>query len=494
LFVRSLLIAVPGDARRRTFRALDAADSLITTARSFDEMRAALGRKPFDLVVLVAGPVASSPSPSLVSELRGLPDEPAVVVVTEHDDAERAAAWVAAGALGVVPVALETSTFRETIREFVGRADSAARIGLFAVPGEAHALADFGTSSPAMREFLRRARRVAEKDSTLLLLGETGVGKGLLARSIHNEGPRSGKPFVAVNCGALSETLLESELFGHEKGAFTSANRARRGYFELAHGGSIFLDEVSELPLHLQVKLLHVLEDRRIQPVGSERSLCVDVRIIAASNRDLLEEVEQGRFRRDLFYRLNVVSLTLPPLRERVEDIEAMARSYLAHFRERQGGDGPDLSDEALEALRHYSWPGNVREFINAIERACILCEGEEVQLTDLPDDLQTSIPVARGSVAPLRFPDQAGQWLDLPWNQVRRQVLESAELAYLTGILEVTGGRVGEAASRAGMDPRSLFQKMRRYGLRKEDFRSGGASERADASAPRVPSTLRGV
>jgi DNA-binding NtrC family response regulator len=345
-----------------------------------------------------------------------------------------------------------------------------------------------------MREFLRRARRVAEKDSTLLLLGETGVGKGLLARSIHNEGPRSGKPFVAVNCGALSETLLESELFGHEKGAFTSANRARRGYFELAHGGSIFLDEVSELPLHLQVKLLHVLEDRRIQPVGSERSLCVDVRIIAASNRDLLAEVEQGRFRRDLFYRLNVVSLTLPPLRERVEDIEAMARSYLAHFRERQGGDGPDLSDEALEALRHYSWPGNVREFINAIERACILCEGEEVQLTDLPDDLQTSVPVARGSVAPLRFPDQASEWLELPWNQVRRQVLESAELAYLTGILEATEGRVGEAASRAGMDPRSLFQKMRRYGLRKEDFRSGGASERADAAAPRVPSTLRGV
>jgi transcriptional regulator with GAF, ATPase, and Fis domain len=313
---------------------------------------------------------------------------------------------------------------------------------------------------------------VAEKDSTLLLLGETGVGKGLLARSIHNEGPRSQKPFVSVNCGALSETLLESELFGHEKGSFTSANRARRGYFELAHQGTIFLDEVSELPLHLQVKLLHVLEDRKLQPVGSERSIHVDIRIIAASNRDLSELVQEGRFRGDLFYRLDVASLTLPPLRERVEDIEELAQSYLCHFRERLGGDGAELSPEALDALRHYPWPGNVREFINALERAYIMCGDDLIELADLPDDIQTAAPVAPDKVAALEATPLRDEWMSLPWKEVRRHVLEGAELTYLTGVLREKEGRIGEAARHAGMDPRSLFQKMRRYGLRKEDFR----------------------
>jgi DNA-binding NtrC family response regulator len=317
-------MAPPSTTRQRTFQALDAADSLITTVESEQAMRAALDRKPFDLILLHAPANCSAPAPGLIEELLGLPDGPCVVVVAEREDPERRAAWVAAGALAVVFAGLKDEIFRETLGALVRRAADAATTEFSEVPSATYSLADYATSSPVMRDFLKRARRVAERDSTLLILGETGVGKGLLARSIHNEGHRASGPYVAVNCGALTETLLESELFGHEKGAFTSANRARRGYFELAHGGTIFLDEVSELPLHLQVKLLRVLEYRTVQPVGSEREIRVDVRVMAASNRDLAADVEAGHFRRDLYYRLNVVTLTLPPLRERPEDIEEL--------------------------------------------------------------------------------------------------------------------------------------------------------------------------
>jgi DNA-binding NtrC family response regulator len=471
MLLRTLVVAKPGPQRSRTLGALDEVDSLVTTVDSSAELRAQMARKPFDLAVVSRAALPDF-SLDLLAEVQSVPESPAVVVLAEREDPEERGRLLAAGCLAVVYEGLGSDTFREVVKALAERRLAVASEQMRAVPDEDYRLGDYATSSPAMREFLRIARRVASKDCTLLLTGETGVGKGLLARSIHNEGPRAGRPFVAVNCGALNETLLESQLFGHEKGAFTGAARARRGFFELAHKGTIFLDEVGELPLHLQVKLLRALEDGTVQPLGSETPIKVDTRIIAATNKDLPAEVENKRFRSDLFYRLNVVSLTLPPLRERTQDIAELARSYVDHFRERTGGEARDISPAALEALLRHPWPGNLRELINVIERGVIMTSAEEIRVEDLPLEIQEMAPPVRKDLVRETLDEPDPTWLDRAWSEVRRQVLEETELRYLRGMLQATRGRVGEAAKRAGMDPRSMHQKMRKYGLRKEDFR----------------------
>jgi DNA-binding NtrC family response regulator len=264
-------------------------------------------------------------------------------------------------------------------------------------------------------------------------------------------------------------------LFGHEKGAFTGAARTRRGLFELAHTGTVFLDEIGEMPYHLQVKLLRVLQDREVRPVGGERTISVDVRVMAASNRDLEAEVAEGNFRRDLFYRLSVVTLTVPPLRERREDIPELVDSYLDYLQPRVGCDVEGITEEAVAALVAYAWPGNVRELINVIERALLLCDGRQVTPGDLPQTIRGGAAgeaprrSAPGAAAG-RLPDE---WLGMPWKETRQAALAEVERAYFAALLEETGGRVGETAERAGISPRSLYEKMKRHGLRKEDFRS---------------------
>ncbi|MFG0320208.1 MAG: sigma-54 interaction domain-containing protein, partial [Planctomycetota bacterium JB042] len=353
-----------------------------------------------------------------------------------------------------------------------------------AVPGDAHGLAEYTSESPVMREFLSTARRVAHRDTTVLLLGETGVGKGLFVRALHNEGPRAEGPFVAVNGGAIPESLAESELFGHEKGAYTGAGQARRGRFELAHGGTLFLDEVSELPLSLQVKLLTVLEDRAVVPVGAERPVRVDVRVIAASNRDLAEEVRERRFRADLYYRLNVVSLTLPPLRDRPEDVPALVRSYVAHHAERLHADVRDVAPDAMAALVAHDWPGNVRELVNAVERAVLMADGPTLELEDLPPDVaRAASPAAPpreedGRSAAVLTDAVGGEERVRPWSEVRRLELDRLEARYLSDLLRACRGRINVAAERSGLDPRSLYDKLKRHGLRKEDYRGAAPTE----------------
>jgi transcriptional regulator with PAS, ATPase and Fis domain len=337
-------------------------------------------------------------------------------------------------------------------------------------------LSDFVTSSPAMQAFMGLVHRVVASDTSLLVLGETGVGKEHLARAIHAESPRARGPFVSVNCGALTETLLESELFGHEEGAFTGATRSRRGCFELAHRGTLFLDEIGELPAHLQSKLLHVLQRHEIQRLGSESKVPIDVRVVAATNRDIGEEVRARRFRNDLYYRLSVVSLSIPPLRARREDISALADAYVEYYRQHIRRDVRRVAPEALEAMGRYSWPGNVRELVNIIERAMLLANHDEITLADLPDSLRGQ-PVAETlepfAATVLSRPNSAEDWTLASLEEVRRRALESVERAYLSALLLQTGGRIGATAARAGIQPRSLFEKMRRYGLRKEDFRA---------------------
>jgi DNA-binding NtrC family response regulator len=333
-------------------------------------------------------------------------------------------------------------------------------------------LADFHSNSPRMRHFLRLVSQVLDAETTLLVLGETGVGKEHLARAIHLESTRARHPFVAVNCGALPETLLESELFGHEKGAFTGAHERRRGRFEAAEEGTIFLDEVGEMPKSLQVKLLSVLQRREFRRVGGEKLIPMKARVIAATNRDLREDVEEGRFREDLFYRLNVVPLTIPPLRERPEDLPHLIGSFVRHFGHRMGrSDLKSVHPDALEALFRHDWPGNVRELINVVERAMLLARTDQITLGDLPEEIGGSGQANPQESVPLDLVDD--EIIAQPLAEARKDLLHRFEYLYLQRLLEETDGVVGKTAARAGISPRSLYDKMKRHGLRKEDFKS---------------------
>ncbi len=308
-------------------------------------------------------------------------------------------------------------------------------------------------TSTAMIELLEVMERVAAFKSTVLLTGESGTGKEVLARAIHAQSPRRNDAFVAVNCGAIPEALLESELFGHAKGAFTGADRSRRGLFSEADGGSLFLDEIGELPTALQVKLLRVLQEEEIRPVGESKSRPVDVRVIAATARDLPADVATGRFREDLFYRLDVVRLEVPPLRERPKDVPLLVDHFVARFRETLGKNVRIVTDEALEKLVAYPWPGNVRELENVIERGAILANGEEITLAELPENV-VSVGRSQG----------LGGDQDLSLKRGRR----ATEIDLIQRALRATGGNRTHAARLLDISHRALLYKIKEYGLRR--------------------------
>ena len=305
-------------------------------------------------------------------------------------------------------------------------------------------------SSPVMRAALDVARKVAPHSATVLVSGESGTGKELVARLIHRESPRAGGPFVAVNCGAIPEALLESELFGHEKGAFTGATRAKAGLFEEAHNGTLFLDEIGELPAALQVKLLRALQEGDVRRVGSTEAKVVDVRVIAATNRDLGADVASGRFRADLFYRINVVAIALPPLRERPEDLAELVQFFLARHATRMGLTARGISPAAMRVLAEHTWPGNVRELEHAIERALVMTGGAVIEPSDLPPLLRSSDERAGGADGTL---------------SVKRQTTE-LEKALIRRALEHTRGNRTRAARLLELSHRALLYKIREYGL----------------------------
>ncbi|MEN6625124.1 MAG: sigma-54 dependent transcriptional regulator [Candidatus Sumerlaeia bacterium] len=304
-------------------------------------------------------------------------------------------------------------------------------------------------ASPAMRDVLKRAAKVASSSVSVLLRGESGTGKEVLATAIHAGGPRRERPLVKVNCGALPETLLESELFGHTRGAFTGAVETRKGLFQQADGGTIFLDEIGEISPALQVKLLRVLQSGEFQRVGDAQTFRVDVRVIAATNRDLEEMIDTGAFRSDLYYRLNVVPITIPPLRDRPDDIPALIDHFLGRIRKRMQRQ-ISLSPEAFERLRAYRWPGNIRELENAIEHACVMCEGDAIHAADLPIAVQNE-------------PAQAAA--DNPAGN-SRQTLEEIEKQALIEALETTHYNHTRAAELLGITRRTLGYRIDKYNL----------------------------
>jgi two-component system response regulator HydG len=298
-------------------------------------------------------------------------------------------------------------------------------------------------------DVLRTAETVAPTDSTLLVTGESGTGKEVLAKYVHEVSGRTDGPFVSINCGALPESLLESELFGHTKGSFTGAHRDKQGLFEAAKGGTFFMDEVGEMSPATQVKLLRVLQEREVIPVGATEAVPVDVRIVAATNRDLEEEIRRGGFRSDLYYRLNVITLHLPPLRDRSEDVPLLAAYFLERFAAGRGRSAPVLSQEAVDALAGYDWPGNVRELENALERAAVLTSEGEIQVSTLPTRITERAPQPLVAAA-------------LPPNPT----LEIVERAYIHWVLQSESGNKTRAAEVLGIDPSTLYRKLLRYGM----------------------------
>jgi formate hydrogenlyase transcriptional activator len=321
--------------------------------------------------------------------------------------------------------------------------------------------------SPSLRTLLRRVDQVAPTDSTVLIYGETGTGKELIARAIHDRSNRKNRPLVKVNCSAISAGLVESELFGHVKGAFTGAFERRIGRFELADGGTIFLDEVGELPLDTQVKLLRVLQEREFEPVGSNRSVRVDVRIICATNRNLEESIKAGTFRSDLYYRLNVFPLEVPPLRERRSDIEQLAKFFISRYARNLGKKITGISAAATQNLLSYSWPGNIRELQNVVERALILSTGP---ILDLDNDLTTVAATPVISDQPLAVPPVIPDA-----DQSPLKTLNEVEREHILAVLQQTHGVIdglNGAARTLGMHPNTLRHRMEKLGIKRSAHR----------------------
>ena len=313
-------------------------------------------------------------------------------------------------------------------------------------------------NSPAMHRVIEQLRNLAATDTTVLILGESGTGKELVARALHQNSPRKTKPFVPLNISALPESILESELFGHEQGAFTGAAARRIGKFEHANGGTLFLDEVGEMPMETQIKLLRVLEDRKITRLGSNDEKSINVRLLAATNADLKAMVEQGTFRRDLYYRLSVVTITLPPLRERRGDIPLLIDHFLKEFHARHGRQTEGVSGRARQALMAYDWPGNIRQLRNVIEGMLALDTDGVLDVDDLPEEIA---PAALNEAGAAAIPAAAGA------DSLIGQPLDRVEAYYIARALELTEGKREEAAKLLGIGERTLYRKLKEYGLR---------------------------
>jgi len=320
--------------------------------------------------------------------------------------------------------------------------------------------------SPAMQAVYGKMERVVDLSVTLLISGETGTGKEVVARAIHEKGPRASGPFVVLNCGAIPENLLESELFGHERGSFTGAVARQKGKFELAHQGTIFLDEIGEMDLNLQSKLLRVLQEKSFERVGGGTSIDVDVRILSATNRNLIQEVEAGRFRRDLYYRLAVFPIEIPPLRNRPEDIPALVEHFMDRFSNEHGKEIPEVSNQVLDFLLSYGFPGNVRELENIISHACVVASGAELQMGDLPDFLHD---------APRQVPKGPSSG-DVKWMgeqiQSREEIpsIADVELVMIHRAIELCGGNKSLAAKHLGISRHTLYRRLEEWGAENVD------------------------
>jgi two-component system response regulator HydG len=449
---KSKILVVDDDAGHRSMLLTLLADwgYRLEGARDGESAVALCRSQTFDLVLMDVRMTGISGIEAL-KEIKTRQSDLPVLIMTAYSDVKTAVEAIKSGAYDYLTKPLDFDDLRQGMERALDHA--ALRYENKALQETLAASLDSGgiiSQSPAMQRVMRSLAAIAPSEATVLITGESGTGKELIAKAIHNNSRRRKEPFITVNCAALTESLLESELFGQERGAFTGAEGRRKGRFQSADKGTIFLDEIGEISAAMQSRLLRVIQEREIQPVGSDQTIKVDVRILGATHRDLAREVEQGRFRQDLFYRLNVVALHLPPLRERQEDIPLLAGHFLKKFAQRNHKEVKSFSQAAMRRLNTHAWPGNVRELENAVERAVVLLAGDCVEERDLPPAL---LPGPAEPAAP------SGLLLGATLEEMERQAIMAA--------LEAAGGNKSEAARRLGITRKTLHVKLRKYEAR---------------------------
>jgi two-component system response regulator AtoC len=447
-----ILVVDDDEALRESLAMLLAAEGYeVVTAGDADAALARL-EEPVDVVlcdVRMPGRDGLELLPDLIRRLPGAP----VLLMSAYGSGDLAVEALKRGAFDYLakpfqPAEVLLAIKKARERERLRRANALLRRDVSRAVGERPIVA----ASPPMIDLLEILERAAEYKATVLLTGESGTGKEVLARAIHAQSGRRGQAFVAVNCAAIPEALLESELFGHARGAFTGADRARRGLFVEADGGTLFLDEIAELPPPLQAKLLRVLQEEEVMPIGESKPRKIDVRVIAATSRDLERDVASGRFREDLFYRLDVFRVRVPPLRERREDVPLLVDHFIALFRDALGKPVRTIADDALDRLVDHAWPGNVRELENVVERAMILADSDRITLADLPEAIAR--PRTRAPLSPASG--------DFSMRRARRRF----ESELIRRALEATGGNRTRAARLLEISHRALLYKIKEYGL----------------------------
>jgi two-component system response regulator HydG len=452
--IRVLVVDDEASARSGLEKLLRQSGYVVDTAKDGKEALALVAENSPE-VVLTDLKMPEMDGMTLLAKLRESDRDLPVIVATAFGDVTSAVAAMRAGAsdyltkpidIDALIVAIERARERHALRVEAENLRRQLR------ERDAEGLQGLIGSSPAMQKVYRVARQVAASRATVLITGESGTGKGELARAIHALSPRSKAPFVSLHCAAIPETLLESEMFGHERGSFTGADKRRIGKFEQAMGGTLFLDEIGDISPLVQTKLLRVLQERNLERVGGNETIAVDVRVIAATNRDLTAEVREGRFREDLYYRLNVVRLEMPPLRLRGSDVLVLANAFLRRFAEDNSKPVEELSDEARDKILAHRWPGNVRELENAIERAVVLCEGSRVEAEDLP--FEAAQPM-RGAV------------------RVPGATMAEIERWAILATLEATEGSTTKAAELLDISVRTIQYRLHEYGLVGKDARS---------------------
>ncbi|MGA8035609.1 MAG: sigma-54 dependent transcriptional regulator [Candidatus Acidiferrales bacterium] len=457
-----LLIDDEPTARYGTRRALELKYKIVE-AGSASEARAGLELGKPDLILLDMV-MPEEDGITFLRSLRAAGNSTPVLVVSALDTASTAVEALRSGAQDYIVKGFDIEELRHRVanilrasslgaenerlrRELVGDGQFGRMIG----------------ASAEMRRVFEMAERVAATDATVLILGESGTGKDLLAQEIHDRSPRAGKPFVAVNCAALPENLIESELFGYERGAFTGAAQQRKGKFELASGGTLFLDEIGDMNPVTQAKVLRALENRKIERLGGSQPIDVDVRVISATHRNLPAEIAAGKFREDLYYRIRVVTLELPALRAHASDVPMLASSFLRQLGARHGREAK-LSGEAAEALRKYSWPGNVRELRNALERTVVLSSGSEIGLADLPEEIRAGKAASPGTTAAAASNGESAFLGEADFREAKRQF----EVAFLKRKLEEHRWNVSKTAEEIGLHRQSLQEKLRELGIQR--------------------------
>jgi|Deesub1362A_J573_1020465.scaffolds.fasta_scaffold00591_3 DNA-binding NtrC family response regulator len=445
---RILIVEDDEIARKNLEHILSRGDYHIDSVGSGVEALRLLDKKAYDLV-LTDLRMEKIDGMEVLSRVKERQPDTEVIMITGYATVNSAIEAMKRGAFHYIPKpykieevralvgqALEKKRLKDEIREL--RQDLKAKGGIPFFVGK----------NRKIQELIQTVLRIAPADCNVLIFGETGTGKELIARALHHASPRSERRFVAFNCGAFTEELLANELFGHEKDAFTGATSLKRGLFEVANGGTVFLDEIGDMPPSMQVKLLRVIQEKAVLRLGGTEPIPVDVRIVAATNKDLKKLVEEGRFRSDLYYRLNVVSLHIPPLSERKDDIPLLVRHFMKKYAEHQGKMIKGVSDEMMEILMNYPFPGNVRELENIIERAVTLATGDTLQAKDLPEDLRM-----------VHFKAIRTSSRGLP-------TLEETEREYIRWVLSQTGGNKTRAAEILGIDRVSLWRKIKKYHL----------------------------